>query len=380
MRRLLPLVLLVLIAVPGAALADGCPPSVCGITSVTPPGSGVTLVRSNGQGGSATAYDLATGSRRFHLPRGVLAADGRTFVSTRHAKAATKTSLERFDARSGQLRSRTELSGTWYATAASATARRVALMKYGRRGVVVGIADTFVRFQRRLRGNWEVEALSPDGNRLFLIHWNRTGGYTLENLDARSGRLRPTRLDEADEKMSGFAQGAVGTRDGHWLLTLYLKADSSTFLHALDLRTGLAHCIDLPLRGVGSTVGATALALSPDEHRIYLANPFLGRVMTVDLTALRVTGDARFRRLPASRLDITFGSSAAITPNGRMLAFSGADSAWLYDTAFGVVRRPVQAAQEVVGIGFRPDGRRLMTIAARGQARAFDAATGKRLR
>jgi WD40 repeat protein len=383
MRRLLPLLLLVLIPGPATALADGCPPSSCGTTSVAPAGSRVTLIRSGGQQGTAEGFDLTTGARRFALPRGVLAANGRAFVSARILKiahGAMRTIVARYDARTGQLRSRTALAGEWHVGGVSADARRIALVKYRKHSVVVALADTAVRFQRALHGNWEVEALSPNGSRLFLIHWNNTGGYTLENVDTRSGRLSPTRLDEADEKMSGFAQTAVATHDGRWLLTLYLKAGGSTFLHALNLQTGLAHCIDLPLHGAGSTVGETALALSPDERRLYLASPFLGHVTTVDLVALRVSRDIGFPRLPDSQLDISIGPSTAVTPNGRMLAFSGTDRAWLYDTAFGVVRKPVRTIWEIRGIGFGPDGRRLMTLGVAGQARAFDAATGDPVR
>jgi hypothetical protein len=82
MRRLLPLLLLVLIPVPSAALADGCPPSSCGTTSVAPLGSSVAFVRPNGQQGPAEAFSLADGNRSFRLPVGVLAADGRTYAST----------------------------------------------------------------------------------------------------------------------------------------------------------------------------------------------------------------------------------------------------------------------------------------------------------
>jgi hypothetical protein len=379
MRRLLPLLLLVLIPAPATALADGCPPSTCGTTSVAPSGSRVTLVRRTGQQGAAEGYDLVTGQRMFGLPNGVLAADGRTFVSARREQAAKRTVVRRYDARTGSLLSNTTISGTWYVAAVSADGRRVALGWYLKRGIVFAVADKAVRFRRAFRGNWEIEALSPGGIGLFLVHWNRSGGYTLENIDTRSGRLRPTRLDEPEEKMSGFAQSAVATRDGRWLLTLYLKADGKTFLHALDLRSGLAHCVDLPLSGAGATVGSTALTLSPDERKLYLASPFLGRVTTVDLRALRVSRDVRFSGLPEARMDPRVGSSAAVTPNGRMLAFSGADRAWLYDTAFGVVRKQVRAVSKIMGIGFSPDGRRLMTVAAAGQARAFDAATGERV-
>lgn len=382
MKRLLPLVALTLIPIP-SALADGCPPSACGTTSVAPPGSPVTLVRRTGQQGPAEGYDLATGAFSFGLPSGILAADGRTFASTsmvRIARGGTRTMIRRFGARTGRLRSVTAIPGRWHVTAASADGRRVGLTRYRKRSVVIGVADSALRFRAALPGNWEIEALSADGSRVFLVHWNRTGGYTLENIDTRTGRLRPTRLDEPGEKMSGFAQTAVATQDGRWLLTVYLKADSTTFLHALDLRTGVAHCVDLPLVGGPAAVGSTALALSPDERKLYLASPFLGRVLTVDRSTLRLTRDVRFRGVPEQQAGISVGPSAAMTANGRMLAFTGARAGWLYDAAYGVVRKRLDIGSSTIGIGFRPDGRRLVTIAAPGVARAFDAATGVRVR
>ena len=78
--------------------------------------------------------------------------------------------------------------------------------------------------------------------------------------------------------------GAVATRDGRWQLTLYLKSDRHTFIHALDLRSGVAHCIDLPLLGDLTTAGA--LALSPDQTTLYVAGGYMGSVATVDLSTL----------------------------------------------------------------------------------------------
>ena len=69
-----------------------------------------------------------------------------------------------------------------------------------------------------------------------------------------------------------------------------------------------------------------------------------------------------------------------MTPNGRMLAFNGGTSLWLYDTAYGIVRRPIQVWSTTRGLGFRPDGRALVAIDAGSAPMSFDAATGKRLR
>ena len=102
MKRLLPLLLLVAIPVPSAALADGCPPSTCGTTSSAVPGSRTLFVRPSGQQGPLHGFDLVTGARRFTLPSGVLSADGRTFVASAQARVK-RTTVARFDARTGRL-------------------------------------------------------------------------------------------------------------------------------------------------------------------------------------------------------------------------------------------------------------------------------------
>jgi hypothetical protein len=223
-----------------------------------------------------------------------------------------------------------------------------------------------------------VEALSPDGRKVFLVHWKRSG-YELQQLDLATNTLAPTRLAEPDEKMRGQATNAVATRDGHLLLTLYSKPDTHSFVHALDLRTGLAHCIDLPLVGDFTAIGSTALALSPDERTLYLASPYIGRVTTIDLTTLEVTAVRRFRGPTRYEVNMTDGPSAAVTPNGRMLAFSANGSLWLYDTAYGILRKATSVRSFVTGLGFRPDGRRLLVLQRHGLPVFLDAATGRRL-
>ena len=371
MKRLLPLFLLVLIPAPATALADGCPPSSCGTSSSAVPGSRTLFVRPSGQQGPLHAYDLVSGARRFRLPNGVLSADGRTYIASARAKTS-RTTVARIDARTGKLQSGSSVRGRWGVVGVSANGGLEVLTRYARRATELRVGAS--RF--RLRGNYEVEALSPDGSRLFLVHWKRLG-YELEQLDLDSRRLSPTRLDEPDEKMSGAAAGAIATRDGHWLLTLYVKPEGSSFVHALDLRSGVAHCVDLPLKGDYATVSATALALSPHEDRLYLASPLLGRMTTVDMDALEVTKVTRFRPVAGSNYTFGIGPSAAVSPNGRMLAFVTARSLWLVDTAYGVVRGPRPLRNYVLGVGFTPDGRQAVVITAQGRS-AFDAATGRR--
>jgi hypothetical protein len=334
------------------------------------PGSSTVFVRPSGQPGPLQAFDVRTGKKRFGLPYGMLSADGRTFLAAAAPKA-NRTTIVRYDARSGRLLLGSSLPDRWMVAAVSADGRHSALAHYWRRGIALRVGKA----RSALRGMYDVEALSPDARKVFLIHWNRTG-YDLRQLDLMTQKVTPTRLDEPDEKMIGQATTAVATRDGHWLLTLYIKPDEHSFIHALDLRTGLAHCIDLPLIGDFTTAGA--LALSPDEGTLYVASPYIGRVATIDLATLEVSRLVRFRGPSTYDVNMMIGPSAAVTRNGRMLAFSAGHLVWLYDTAFGVVRKATSVRAPVTGLGFDPEGQRLLVLQRRGAPVFLDAATGKR--
>ena len=331
----------------------------------------MVFVRPDGRQGGLQAFSVETGKRRFTLPPGILSADGRTFVSSASGKSP-RTTVVRYDLRTGHLVRGWSLAGRYWSPAGvTADGRRFAVSRIGRKVTFIRVG----RAQIVLRGLNEVEAISPTGKRLFLVHW-KNNGYDLRQLELSTRKLTPTRLDEPDEKMSGVAVGSVATRDGHWLLTLYSKPDGHSFVHALDLRTGLAHCIDLRLVGDLLTLGSTALTLSPDERILYLTSPYLGSVTTVDLSTLEPTGIVRFPRIALGQ-DLTVGPSAAVTPNGRVLAFGGRRSLWLYDTAFGRVRRAKSRPTEITGLGFRPDGRRLLVLQRHGAPAFLDAATGR---
>jgi len=369
---------LLAIPFPSAALADGCPPSTCGTTSVAPAGSNLAFVFPSGRQGPLQAYDLRTGHKRFTLPSGILSADGRVFVSA--VQSHRRTRFVRYDTRTGRGRVLRSVPGIWAVSGVSADGRRIARFKFRKsaRGTALTLDGPLGTRTVRLPGTYEFESFSQDGRRLFLIHWHRTGSYDLQQYDRSNGRLSPTKLAEADEKMSGQAMGAVAASDGSWLYTLYGKLNGESFVHALDLHTGIAHCIDLPLRGVLSSVGATALGLSPNAQRLYLASPVLGGVTTVDLENLEVVSTARFRPMPTSDYLYGVGPSVAVSSNGRMLAFVTAHSLWFVDNAFGRVRGPIFIRKRVFGVGFDPSGRRVLVISPDGRS-IFDAATGKRV-
>ena len=381
MKRLL--LLAALLACPvSTAQADGCPPSQCGIFSSAVPGSRFLHVRTNGERGPLRVYDIASGRNVVTLRPGIVSADRTRFVSV-HTVERTTSYLSTHSLPDGTRLSWRKLPGRFGLAGVSRNGSRVVLVRVVERSH----ATTFVvldggRIAHRvsLPGAYELETLSPDGNRLFLVHW-RDNGYDLETYDLTTKRLRPTvMLEEGKpEKLVGQAWRGVATRDGRWLLTLYLKGRGA-FVHALDLQRGIGHCVDLPLHGDPMTLGASGLGLSPDQRRLYVANPVHGRVFTIDLRRPRVSRVARFEPwLGPDELGFGAAPNVAVSANGRMLYFNGNGLLWAYDIPYGRVRGPYPARRWVLGLAFAPDDRRLVVLGGDGKTGMLDAATGRRI-
>ena len=134
MKRLLPLLALVLIPVPATAHADGCPPLDCGTTSVAPAGLDARLRPSERTAGAALGLrppDRAASASS--LPSGILSADGRDVRLRRSGRkraddASFATTRERVTARplrsaAGALEPRRASPRTAAASRASSSAK-----------------------------------------------------------------------------------------------------------------------------------------------------------------------------------------------------------------------------------------------------------------
>ena len=376
--------LLVPAAVASARSAGGCPPSSCAAQSVTFAGSRLLYVRPSGTIGPLRAYDLATGKRRFALGKGLLSADGSRFFAA--SAAPNRTTIARYQTTTGRLLGASSVAGRWWLAGISANGRWLALAasEPGHGMTKVSVFSTDRRAIVRtmpLRGWWEVETVSNDGKRLFLIQ-HLQSSYVVRLYDVAKGALRPGSLKIKGEsaQMVGSAWGSIGSPDGSWLLTLYIQSDgASAFVHALDLRRGYARCLDLPA-GDGpdwASLSQYVFVLSRDGTTLYAANPVLGIVAKVDLAHGVIDRTTRFHATPSPS-----GASAAIgamSHDGRTLYFSTGGAIWAYDAAFGRVRGPY-AAGRIAGMGFSPDDRKLYVVRASGGVAALDAARGTTLR
>lgn len=124
--------------------------------------------------------------------------------------------------------------------------------------VVVDTQTMKVQQVLRLHGDYSVDALSPDGRLLYLIHHvsgkdltrYQVVGYDLSTYTMLPGVIADKR--QASWIMKGFAISRATTRSGDWVYTFYQENDNYPFVHALDAANHTAVCIGIPASWVGN--------------------------------------------------------------------------------------------------------------------------------
>jgi hypothetical protein len=387
MRRLVLLAVLLLVPAGHAATGptNGCPVPCSGQVS-SPADDRLLFVQPAGVPGPVAAYDTTTGKLRFLLPAGITAADGRLHFAAHAGRVGTVVS--RHAVRSGALEDSFLLDGRWRLAGVSPKGRYVALSRRSadrsRTWIEIRSASGKPAHSLALRGDFEVETVSRDGERLFLIEHLRGNGsprYLVRLFDLTRERLAsaPLRGKGEPSVMAGLAWSGIGSPDGQWLLTLYLNTSRSVaFVHALDLVRSSPLCIFLPTGDSFEELKGYGLTLSPNGKKLYAANAELGAVAEIDLATRKVVRTVRFagRTAPAGALSL----SGTISRNGRTLYFSGGRDLYAYDAAYGVVRGPYRTGGAIRGFGFGAGDKRVHALRADGRMLTFDAATGRAIR
>jgi hypothetical protein len=380
MKTLSALILLAVAALaPGRAAADGCP-LPCSGPSASPPDAKLLFAQPLGEAGPLQAFDTSTGRLRFVLPAGRASADGRSFVAVRPIRRSTR--VEWFQTATGSFLRGGTVQGRFGLAAVSPDGRFAALVAPSVRETGIVLVDGLARPVHRLTlpGRVEVEAISKDGRRLFLIEHVDDHRYRVRTLDLRSLDAQAIRKRGQLAPMSGYAWNAVASPDGRWLLTLYVDTmRRSAFVHALDLVHARPLCIAVPSRGTETALQRYSLKLSPDARTLFAANPALGAVAEVDLERLRVARIARFRPPQIADPPSRRGATATISRDGRTLYFAAGRSLLALDRSRAEVRGPYRTWGRVVGLGFGTGDRRVHVLRADGRLVAFDAASGRML-
>ena len=103
-----------------------------------------------------------------------------------------------------------------------------------------------------LNGDFSVDALSPDGGLLYLIHHVSRSDltkYQVQAYDLRARRMLPGVVADKRQAgwvMAGYPVARAATPDGGWVYTLYQQNGNYPFVHALDTVHHDAVCVGLP--------------------------------------------------------------------------------------------------------------------------------------
>jgi hypothetical protein len=139
--------------------------------------------------------------------------------------------------------------------------------------LVLATAPLAVRARLTLPGWSTVDAISPDGRWLYLIHFPSSdiSRYEVLAYDLPAHRLlaKPVVDPRDHEPMTGFAINRVMSADGRWAYTLYFRPSGTPFIHALDTAGRRAVCIDLP-SGTSADVGNGHLILTPGGTTLHV--------------------------------------------------------------------------------------------------------------
>jgi DNA-binding beta-propeller fold protein YncE len=199
-----------------------------------------------------------------------------------------------------------------------------------------------------LYGNFNFDAISNDGQRLYLIEFVSTTIYRVRMYNVLQGLMDPTIVfDKSDgsQAMAGLRLGSVASPDGSMLYSIYVRQNKSPFVHALTLGGPIAFCIDLPGSGYGTGADAFrwSLALSPDGTRLYAADAATGAVSVINTSGNVLPAVMRTVRVdtgaPAPSAIVQevqakeFGANGAVvSPDGQTLVTIGSKGIDWIDT------------------------------------------------
>ena len=315
-----------------------------------------------------------TADRR--LPMGVPTSDWK------HLYSVASTSLVDTDPQTGATLNTMPLGGAYKLPAATANGVPGGLAPNGMWLVVesidssqshmliVNTTTSTVRRKIDLDGYFQFDAISNDGDRLYLIQHLNGREYYVRLYDVIGGRLDENIVvDKSDgnQAMVGTRLSGIATADGHMLFSMYVREHESPFIHALSLDGPFAFCLDLPGSGYADSAAELrwSLAITGDGSRIYAANPATGVVAVISTGANSVPSvlrTARFERAISPNAKVSGANAAVVSRDGKTLVVGGASGVTWIDTSSLQVRAHALTGWHVSSVGLSPNGQNLYAV------------------
>ena len=195
-----------------------------------------------------------------------------------------------------------------------------------------------------LRGDFSFDAISPDGTRIYLIHYlspRDPTRYEVRAYDLTAKRLLAEPIIDkrvAPRVMRGFPLTRASSPDGVWAYTLYdggSGRDAIPFVHALDTAEGRALCVDLEiLLPWSKDLSDLSLQPSPDGSTVDVLAPDGVPIASIETNTWTVDAPSAVGDSTASS-----GSGGSSGGSGRALIALGLGAAALGGAVLTAGRR-----------------------------------------
>jgi hypothetical protein len=343
MKKLSFVAMLLALALPSAARSAACSPLDCAPSQFSA-GNGLLGYRTAADS-PVTVADLRTGKARFALPSGIVG--GRLLVN-KEGKTLTW-----YDLTTGKATDSVILAHEMrFAGVSQDGTQAVGFQLTDGGSTTITIASATDQRDIRIDGrDWNFDALR--GDNMFLIKNLSGGGYQVRLLHVQSGQVDSELVKDPHESGTIWGQpySRLASADGRYLFTLYIGQNGGAMVHALDLQTANARCLDLP--GTGNYLASTlyAMVLSKDGRTLWAVGAGYGRVVGIDVAARQVT---KTFRIGAHTSNQGRGARAALSPDGKRIALTDGDTVAVLDLERRkIVRRSPGGS---VAVGYAPNG------------------------
>ncbi len=251
----------------------------------------------------------------------------------------------------------------------------------------------------QLNGDFDLDALSPDGSSLYLLQKlsDGSGHYYVKLYNVNEGKLYDNAIvDKTDinERMTGVALVRQVAADGTSAYTLYTNtSQNKAFVHILPLDGDafpFARCVDLPTGNSADLLHYYTLTLSPDGGTLYAVNTALGVASAIHLDNNgssnifndQVISTIHFNPGKANSNSDTsrmLYNGAVLSPDGKMLYVVGMNGIWAINASDLQAQRNsvvhYLSQQSFTGIALSSDGRALYAVDPGHGITVFDTTT-----
>lgn len=368
------------LAMLGACTGAGSTPTPASPASATTAGPPTSLIFRSDRG--VSVVDATDGRLILDAPQAMPSPDFAT-IATASASDGT-TTIGLLDAVSGVPMVSSDVDGALELRAVSAFDGTIALTPVTDAGgepwaptprstthiTVATPGDPTATERFDLRGNFEPEAFSDDGESLYMLEYRpalNPTTYRVTRLYLEKDKVWPVFGPDKRivENMTATRLQQTLSQDGNTLYTLYTNqppsylsgtvvedADERAFVHTLELRDGFAVCIELPASFGDLTPDLAGIAVDPAGRFVYAVDARDGLVVTIDADRLQVSA--------TSTVDLsgigTGPLAVRLSPDGHMLLIGGSEGVVAFDT--GSMRRATTAPTPggVTGLAFDDAG------------------------